>query len=187
MKALVVAAFSLLLLAGCVHVFSERADLLVDRTISFEQLKQNPTALMDRYVKFGGIIASTKNTREGSQVEVVQFKLGSDDIPYEGNASGGRFLATTPDYLDNMVFKTGRPVAVIGQVKGAKTLPLGEISYTYPVIAITEIHVWKWSDLYPYPAFYDDDPYYYGYGLPYYPYGWYASPYGWYGPPHRHW
>jgi outer membrane lipoprotein len=179
MKALVLSTLSLLLLAGCVHVFSDQANSLVDQSISFKQIKQDPKAFLDRYVKFGGIIASTKNTKEGSQVEVVQFSLGSDDTPYEQHASGGRFLAITPLFLDNMVFRTGRPVAVIGQVKGEKVLPLGEISYTYPVIAITEIHVWKMSGVYPYPA-YCGAPYYFGPGPPWYPNGWY-------GPPHAYW
>ena len=175
MKARVLSTLSLLLLTGCVHVFSDEAEHLVDQTISFEQIKQSPKAYVDRYVKLGGIIASTKNTKEGSQVVVVQFNLASDDFPYEQQASGGRFLAVTPKYLDNMVFRTGRPVAVIGQVKGEKVQPLGEISYTYPVIAITEIHVWKQSNLYPYPAYFGD-PYFYGPGPPWYPYGWYGPP-----------
>jgi outer membrane lipoprotein len=57
-------------------------------------------------------------------------------------------------------------VALIGEITGVRTLPLGEIEYTYPVIAISEIHLWNKSDLYPFPGYY------------YYPY-----PYGWYGPP----
>jgi len=179
MKTLALSALSLLLLTGCVHVFSDQTERLVDKTISFEQIKQNPKAYMDRYVKLGGIIASTKNTKEGSQVAVVQFNLGCDDFPYEQHATGGRFLAVTPNYLDSMVYRTGRPVAVIGQVKGEKVLPLGEITYTYPVIAITEIHVWKQSEQFPYPAYYGD-PYFYGPGPPWYPYGWY-------GPPHGYW
>ncbi|KAB0670461.1 hypothetical protein F6V30_09960 [Oryzomonas sagensis] len=183
MKALLVSVCSLVLLTGCAHVFSERADLMVDRTIDYEQFKLNPKAYVGKFVKFGGIIASTKNTKEGARIEVVQFNLGSDDMPYEEHVSGGRFLATSPGYLDALVFKAGRPVAVIGEVKGEKVLPLGEISYTYPVVSIVEIHVWNRSDLYPYPPGYYDSPYfYYGYG-PAYPYGW-GGPY-WYGP--RHW
>jgi starvation-inducible outer membrane lipoprotein len=38
----------------------------------------------------------------------------------------------------------------------------------YPVIAIAEIHVWKKSDLYPYPPPYYQYPFFY--------------PYWWYGP-----
>lgn len=59
------------------------------------------------------------------------------------------------------------------------------MEYTYPVIAIKEIHVWKnpeYDKGYPYPA---PSPYYYD---PYY-YGYWPGPY-WYrplGPVYRRW
>jgi outer membrane lipoprotein len=174
-------AFALLLLTGCAHVFSDRTNSLVDQNLSFAQLKKDPNAFIGKFVKVGGIIASTKNTRQGSLVEIVQFKLGSDDIPDESSASGGRFLATTPNYLDSMIYKPGRLVALVGEVKGIRTMPLDEIEYTYPVIAISEIHVWNKSELYQYPPPYYYDPFYN-------PFWWYGPPYWYpYGYRYRYW
>ncbi len=173
-----VLAFLLLFLTGCAHVFSDRANSLIDRNLKFAQLKKDPNAFMGKFVKLGGIIASTKNTRQGSMIEIVEFRLGSDDVPDESSSSGGRFLATSPDYLDSMIYKPDRLVAVIGEVKGAMSMPLDEIEYTYPVIAISEIHVWKPTELYQYPPPYYD---------PYYaPYWWYGPPY-WYPYRYRYW
>ncbi len=178
---IILPALALLLITGCAQVFSDQANSLVDPSITFDRLKKDPNPSIGKFVKLGGIIATTKNTREGSQVEIVQFKLGSDDIPDESYASGGRFLAVTPEFLDGMIYKTGRPVAVIGEMKGMKTLPLDEIEYSYPVISIKEIHVWNISDLYPYPPPYYYDPFYY-------PYWWYGAPYWYpYGHGFRHW
>ena len=178
---LLISALALLLIAGCAHVFSETASRQVDPMITFDQLKSDAKPFIGKYVKVGGIIAGLKNTEEGSQLEIVQFKLGSDDIPDESSASGGRFLAVTPDYLDNMVYKTGRPVAIIGEVRGMKTLPLDETQYTYPLVSISEIHVWKKSE-----AYYYAPPYYYN---PFfYPYSWYGPPYWYpYGYRYRYW
>ncbi len=172
MKMTLVSILAVVLLSGCAHVFSEQASRLVDPSLTFEQIRKDPKARGGKFAKLGGIIVATRNTAEGSQVEVVQFRLGSDDMPDESSPSGGRFLAVTPDYLDNMVYKAGRAVAVIGEVKGEKTLPLDEISYRYPVLAIAEIHVWRTEDLYPrgypYPSYYD----------PFFtPYWWYEPPY----------
>ena len=178
MRWLLLSALSLLLLAGCAHVFSDRAEYLVDPTIDFAQVKHDPQAFVGKYVKVGGIIVNTENTKTGSQIEVLQLGLSYDDIPYEDEGSAGRFLATTTDYLDSMIYKAGRPVAIIGEVTGVKTKLLGEVEYTYPVIAITEIHVWKRAAQYPYPY---PGPYYYYYDPFFYPYGWYGSywyPYG---------
>jgi outer membrane lipoprotein len=185
MKLTLLSALAFLLLAGCAHVFSDRANSLVDPFISFEMLKKDPKFYAGKNVKLGGLIASTKNLKDGSQVEVVQFKLGSDDIPDTSYSSGGRFLAVTPNFLDSMIYKSGLPVALIGEVQGEKTLPLDETEYSYPVISITEIHVWPIYQAYPYPSPYYYDPFFYNYwwsGPPY----WY--PYGYpYGPRFRRW
>ena len=169
MRRLVMSTVSLLLLAGCAHVFSERAEKLVDPVISFEQVRKEPQAFVGKYIKVGGVIAETKITKSGSQIEVVQLPLNDDGIPEESRGTAGRFLATSTGFLDNMIFKPGRPLSLIGEVTGVTTLPLGEIDYTYPIIAITELHLWKMEDLNPYPPSY------------YEPY-----PYRWYGPPHRY-
>lgn len=188
MRWIVLSAASLLFLSGCAHIFSERAETLVDPAITFEQVRKEPQAFAGKYLKVGGIIVDTKNTKEGTQIEVVQFGLGRSDFPDEEYGSAGRFLATTSSYLDSMIFKSGRPVALIGEIQGEKTLPLGEISYRYPVVSIAEIHVWKRSELQPYyPPYYDlfyYDRFYYD--RFYYPYRWYGPPYGyWYGPRRR--
>ncbi len=170
----------LLLMTGCAHVFSEEAERLVSPSVTFASLKKDPNLCIGKYVKLGGIIADTRNTKEGSDVEIVQFQLGSDDMPDETLPSGGRFLAVTPEFLDGMIYKTGRPVALIGEMKGLQTQPLGGIEYTYPVISIKEMHVWKKSELYSYPP-----PYFYG--PYYYPYWWYEPPYWQPYYPFRHW
>ena len=178
---LLLSVLALFLIAGCGHVFSESARREVDKSITFGELKSDPKLFIGKYVKLGGEIAGLKNTEEGSQLQVVQFKLGSDDIPDESSASGGRFLAITPEYLDSMIYKTGRLVAIIGQVRGSKTLPLDEMQYTYPLISIVEIHVWKKSEVYYYAPPYTYYPFVY-------PWPWYGPPYWYpYGYPFRYW
>ncbi|KAF0221788.1 MAG: outer membrane [Geobacteraceae bacterium] len=169
MKRLLLMPFlALLLLSGCAHVISEEARRLVDPTVNFDRLRDNPDAYIGKYAMLGGMIAGAKNTKEGGQLEVVQLDLESDGIPEDTFRSGGRFLATTPNFLDIMIYKPGRLVTIVGEVKGKKTLPLDEIDYTYPVISIREIHALKTYDTdqgypYPTPGPYLYDPYYYGY------------------------
>ncbi len=168
MKSIVLFFLSVSLLTGCARLFSERADSMVDTSLTFDQLKRDPKAFVGKYVKLGGIIVQTINTKAGSQIEIVQFKLKSNDIPNQSATSGGRFLAVTPDYLDSMVYGTGRPVTLIGVVTGEKTLPLSEMEYTYPVVSIVEIHAWrKFAEFYylpPKPLYYHG---FYNYWGPY--------------------
>jgi len=167
MTRLVAMFLALLLLSGCTRAISEAGRKLADPDITFSQLKEKPDSYMGKYVILGGLIATAKNTKEGALLEVVQFKLDNSGYPEDTLTSGGRFLATHPDFLDPMIYAPGRLVAILGEVKGKRVLPLDEVDYLYPVIAIREIHPWRSSSEYglspnPYPSpFYT--PYYYGY------------------------
>jgi len=167
---------SFLLLTGCAHVISEESRNMVDASIQFQGLRADPDSYVGKYVMLGGTVAGVQNDKDGSQLEVVQSPLDSDELPEEvSHSSGGRFLAITPRFLDPVVYKTGRRVTVVGQVQGKKVLPIDRIEYTYPVISIREIHVWSKSELeppqYPPPGYYYD-PYWWG---P--PYWWHRRPY----------
>ncbi len=176
----------LMTLTGCAHVISERSRSMVDPTITYAMLKGKPDAFVGKYVLLGGVIVGVKNTNTGSQLEVMEVALDEAGMPENTFRSEGRFLALSDSFLDSMIYKPDRLVTLVGEVKGKKIMPLDEIEYTYPVVAIKEIYVWKSYDYekgYPYPApspysFYD--PYYYGY---------WPGPY-WYrplGPVYRRW
>lgn len=65
--------------------------------------------------------------------------------PKDVDDSDGRFLALYDGYLDTAIYTRGREVAVAGDIRGKKVLPLGQIDYTYPFIFIKEIHLFTRS------------------------------------------
>lgn len=173
-----------MIIPGCTRAISEQARKLVDTDATFIQLKESPEKYIGRNVMLGGRIASLRNTSEGSQLEIVNFNLSDNGLPEETFISQGRFLATTGDYLDGMIFRKGMLITLVGEIKGKKVQRLDEMEYIYPVVRMREWHLWEgtgWDrmPLYPpSPTMYD--PYFYGYG--YEPY-WYRP----YGPPARPW
>jgi len=179
MRSPVLVAAVFLLLSGCAHVISQESRALVDPAITFSSLRAAPDAHAGKYVLLGGVIAGVQNEKDGSRLEVVQTPLDSDDLPEEtSHSSGGRFLALSPSFLDPMVYKQGRRVTLVGQVEGKRDLPIDQVQYTYPVVLIREIHVWKKSEIetpyYPPPGYYYDP---FWWGPPYaYPW-WYRRPY----------
>lgn len=163
-------------MAGCAHVMSQDSLKLVDRSLTFDELRRDPESYIGRYVLLGGTIAGGKNTKEKGELEVVQAPLDDSGMPKETQYSGGRFLVTAAQFLDPIVYKVGKRVAVVGEVKGKKTRMIDEVEYTYPVVASVEMHLWEKYEAdryYNYPPSYYYDPFWYPW-WPYrpYPYWW---------------
>jgi len=173
---------SLLFLSGCAHVISDQSRNLIDASLTFAAMKERPDAHAGKFVMLGGIVAGVRNSKEGGQLEVVQTPLEGNGLPEDAYRSGGRFLAVSAGFVDEAVYRPGRLVTLVGEVKGKKTVPLEGVEYTYPVVAIKEIYAWKYADgdrgyppLSPWPNYYDD-PYYHGYGVT--PGTWFERPTG---------
>jgi outer membrane lipoprotein len=116
-------------------------------------------------VIWGGSIIQTLNTKEGTEVLVLETPLGYEERPEARKYSQGRFMAKTPKYLDPEVYRPGRRVTVAGEIIGKEARPLGNTEYIYPVVMIKEIRLWERYRAYAYP--------YYWYGP-----GWWGWPYG---------
>jgi len=157
-----------LLLGGCTTIISEQSRRLVDTQATFQEVREAPETYIGKHVMLGGRIAGVRNTPEGGQIEVVQFDLLSNGYPEATYVSYGRFLATSTQFLDSMIFRKGMLITLVGEIKGKTKQRLDEMEYIYPVVAMREWYLWRdneWerSSVYPtqLPVY---DPYYYGYG-----------------------
>lgn len=130
-------------IAGCAPIFSGKALDKVDRDIPFSALKNNPERYEGKWVMLGGEIIETRNTREGTVMEVLQRPLTRQGRPVETDETGGRFMVESPEYLDPAVYRQGKPISLIGKVAGQRVQPLGEIHYRYPVLNAEEIRLWE--------------------------------------------
>ena len=122
----------LLILSGCTHWISEQSRGLVDPTISFSNLRDNPDASRGKYVMLGGVIAAVTRGSEGTQLDVVQHAVGCTELPDESIHSEGRFLAVTPVTLDPEKFEPGTLVSMVGEVTGKKVQLLQGRESNYP-------------------------------------------------------
>ena len=119
-------------------MISDESMRLVDTRITFDELRKTPDSFIGKFVLLGGTIAGVKNSKKGAELEVVQTPLDNNDEPEETRYSGGRFLVTSSRFLDPLVYKSGRRVTVVGEVKGKKTRAIDEAEYLYPVVAEVE-------------------------------------------------
>jgi len=133
----------LLLSSACTPPVISSATLRqVDQTITIDRLRQSPGVFIRKNVLLGGEIIETRNTAEVTSIMVLALRLDHRGRPLTGNVSGGRFIVRQPTFLDPAIYRPGRKITVAGTVVGEKAMPLGEITYHYPVIENRELYLW---------------------------------------------
>jgi len=153
-----------ILLQGCLPI-SKHLRAQADKTLSFQQVFQNPEANKGKIVIWGGDVIEAINQKDGTTLIVVlQRPLDWTEEP-TFKRSEGRFIVLAEGYVDPYVFRKGRRITVAGEIQGRKVMRLGELEYPCPFLRSKQIYLWGEYYYYPYPA-------------PYYPW-WY---YGYYGP-----
>jgi len=131
------------LLFGCAHhvvpmEVRERAE-----EIYTVNLLKNPDAYKGKFVIIGGFIVSSRNTPEGTYIEVVQKPLDFRGRPEDTAISHGRFIVLYESYLDTAIYSRGREITVAGEVIGKMVRPLGEIQYPYLLIKGKELYLFE--------------------------------------------
>lgn len=162
---LLILAAGLLALSGCATNPISKNLRRQAAPLTLAQVAANPSAYTGATVIWGGQIINTVNSTNGGSIYVLKLPLHHDDArPKRYGFSPGRFIARTRGFLDPQIFKNGRLITVAGTIVGVETQPLQKMQYSYPVVGIEELHIWRRR------------PQYY-----YYP-GWYGPGWGWYGP-----
>ncbi len=143
MVALVLTLSILFLVGGCAPPFSQAALDRVDRTITFSELRGDPDRYQGKWIMLAGVIVGIRNAKEGTSIEVLQRPMGRRGQPLDTDATEGRFIISSTQFLDGAVYHAGRLITVIGEVAGATVQPLGEIEYRYPIVAAKELQLWE--------------------------------------------
>jgi outer membrane lipoprotein len=145
-SSLILALSFLLLVTGCAHNISQKSLALVDQTITFDKLQEDPETFRGKFVVLGGNIDSALKTTEGTVLEIVQHDLDTRELPDETVTSRGHFLALTPDSLHVIMCRPGRLVSIAGEVAGMEVRRLNGKDYTYPLINVKELHLFSLPD-----------------------------------------
>ncbi len=130
----------LFILAGCAHYLSAPSRALVDQSVTFSRLLENPDACRGKIVMLGGIVVAVEHTREGTRLEVAEHRLDSRELPDESILSRGRFVAIASEPLDPARYEPGTLVTMVGEIAGQKSEKWQGGVHTYPLIVIKEIH-----------------------------------------------
>ena len=143
---------------SCAAPISKDLRMAAKKDLTFQEVFQHPDAYAGSIVIWGGKIIKTLNAQTGTEIIILESPLDYGEEPTVEEASRGRFIAKTPKFLDPAVYRRGRKITVAGQILGKETKALGKIQYTYPVIEIKEVHLWRKTKWYQ-PYSYGWDPY----------------------------
>lgn len=160
------------LLLSCTPVLRQDLAGLSVYNFTLADVVQNPGSYKGKVLMFGGVIAKTTLTKEGSLIEALYVPVDSRGYHQGIDNSAGRFLALFPGsarILDPMVFSEKREVTIAGEYIGTRKGTIDEFEYTYPIFKIIELYLWEEykDDYYRYPRHHFEMgyPWHYGYGL----------------------
>jgi len=148
----------LFVMTGCAHNISDKSLALVDRSITFDRLLENPEGYRGKFVVFGGKIEAAEKRAEGIRLEIRQYDLDGRELPDETAVSRGRFLAVATGSLKISICRTGRLASIAGEVVGREVLPSAGVDYVYPVISVREIHLFSFPGEDPFQTWIPDSP-----------------------------
>lgn len=148
--AFLLAIFLMALGTGCATGISKQARSQVTYSGSFLALQKDLRGSVGQVVMLGGKIMETKSSPTSSEITVLQFPLGTSDRPNDGDASDGRFLLRSGQFLDPAIYRNGALLTTVGKITGSEVRPIGGFDYVYPVVEAIEIKLWaERSPAYP--------------------------------------
>jgi outer membrane lipoprotein len=103
----------------------------------------NPSGHTGAVLLLGGRIIENRALDGSSELVVLQMPLESGDRPLNSDASEGRFLVRSSQFLDPSIYENGRLLTVVGRLVGSESRKIGGFNYVYPVVEVVEIKVWR--------------------------------------------
>ena len=109
--------------------------------------EQSPDIADGSQVLWGGVILKAENLTETTQVEVLGFPLDRRQRPLPYKDAQGRFIAEFNGFVEPLELPKGRYITVLGPLTEPVSGTVGEASYQYPVVSITQSHLWLPEEL----------------------------------------
>lgn len=142
MKSLLIMLLAPLVLTGCVKAISDQSLALIDRSVTYAAVQSSPDSNLGKHLLVGGRIITATSTNELSSMEIEQYKVDQDGVPFDINQSAGRFIAESTAFYDRTIYRPGNLVTMVGEVTGKRQQVSDGITRLYPVLTIKELYLW---------------------------------------------
>ena len=133
----------LILSSGCASSVYSPINDPTFKTPGLARVRADTKTYLGMPVRWGGNITKVENHRNETWIEVVEHRLYRGGRPKSDNASGGRFIAKIPGFLDPAIYAPNRQITVIGTLETYIERPIGEHPYTFPLVSTTQHQLWE--------------------------------------------
>lgn len=115
----------------------------IDKNLTFKEVLTSPESYRGHFILLGGQILKAKRLKKGTQIELLQLPLTTDQKPTTDlTRSQGRVLVLHQD-LDPATLTPGMLVTFVGEVSGAIIEKMDEDDYRYPALTVKHWYVWS--------------------------------------------
>lgn len=141
------------------------------REFRLSHLAETPEVFQGKLFVLGGVIAETRVTERGSEVQAIFAPVDSYGYLKSPGHYQGRFIAFYPrrqGLLDPLVYAKGREITLAAEFRELRKGKIDEMDYSFPVFEIRQIYLWDirpevyYAPRHPYGAYpWGYDPWYY--------------------------
>ncbi len=122
-------------------VVPEALQRQVDHQLQFSDLQRDPARYQGRTVVLGGRIAALRLSDHVTELGVTELPLtGIRDRPTLFAQSGSQFLVAHRGPLDPAIYRSGRPITVVGVVQEGQASSGQDVPE--PVLEPKYLHLW---------------------------------------------
>lgn len=114
----------------------------MDSEVTPAMVASEPEPWISSQVIWAGVIISTENLSDYTELEVLSYPLRQNQRPDLRKAAQGRFIVRVPGYLESADFAPGREVTVFGELLELLPGRVGQASYQFPVVATQAPYLW---------------------------------------------
>lgn len=126
------------------QVIPSELEQQIDSSVSFRDIQAFPQSMQGRTVLLGGEVLAAKRVQDGTELEILQLPVTTDDPPAERRSeSQGRFLVLDRTVTDPASLPPGTRLTLVGAVTGEETRRLDESTYRYPTVEAKHMYVWE--------------------------------------------
>jgi outer membrane lipoprotein len=136
----------LMVCGGCAANPAASISQAIVDDVSLTQARSAADVYMGSTVRWGGVVTEVENKADKTWVFLVGRALRDDEEPITDSASEGRFVASFNGFVDPLVYKSGRPLTVVGSIEGSTVRAIGEYDYRFPVVAVRDSYLWEEPD-----------------------------------------